>query len=206
MQKVDETVLAVGRDFLFEDEETVFQGIETDPYRVKELMYKFRKYVEVPRSKAENNPKWKQIIPYAVICRGDEVFVYKILKGSSEIRLHDKLSIGIGGHMNRINCVYNWYDNLMMNFYRELGEELNITGNFDYNPDIVGVINDDNGDAGLYHIGVLMVLDLPEHAEVTVRETNKLEGYWLRTSDLAKSPLFESLETWSQMTVKELFI
>ncbi|NLH00716.1 MAG: hypothetical protein GX488_02235, partial [Clostridiales bacterium] len=54
----------------------------------------------LPRSEAENDPSHKQIIPYVVICRGDEVFVTRRLNKGGETRLHGLLSIGGGGHIN----------------------------------------------------------------------------------------------------------
>jgi predicted NUDIX family phosphoesterase len=203
MGKMDEQILAVDRAYLFEDELLTFQGVITDQKSVNHIMKKFKNYFEVRRGDAEENQDWKQPIPYAVLKRGDEVFVYKRLSGGGETRLHDQLSIGVGGHMNRINDIHNWNDNLKVNFYRELGEELDIKiRTVTPEPKIIGLINDDKDDAGLFHIGILMVLELPEHTEVTVRETEQLEGYWLRARDLTKSPLFESLETWSQFAVE----
>jgi predicted NUDIX family phosphoesterase len=203
MGKMDEKILAVDREMLFESEFLTFQGVLTHPEDVKYIMKKFNKYKEVRRGDAEEDFTLKQIIPYAIVRRGEEVFVYKRLKAGGEARLHDSLSIGVGGHMNRINYITNWHDNLMMNFYRELHEELDINDPIP-EPKIIGLINDDEDDAGFFHIGILMVVNLSEHVEVAVRETDKLEGYWLRSKDLTKSPLFESLEAWSQLAVEVL--
>lgn len=205
MGKMDEMILAVDREMLFESELLTFQGLLTDKQEVRHITKKFSKYIEVRRGDAETDVTLKQIIPYAVVRRGDEVFVYKRLKASGEERLHNQLSIGVGGHMNRVNDIRNWNSNLMINFYRELHEELELTGvDGMLEPAVVGLINDDEDDAGLFHIGILMILDIPEDAEVAVRETKKLEGYWLRTRDLNKSGLFDSLETWSQFSVEAL--
>jgi predicted NUDIX family phosphoesterase len=206
MGKMDEMILAVDREVLFESELLTFQGVLTEPEHVRRITKKFDSYKEVRRGDAEEDLTLKQPIPYAVVKRGDEVFVYKRLKAGGEARLHDSLSIGVGGHMNRVNDIRNWDSNLMINFFRELSEELNITGleSDEIEPKIVGLINDDNDDTGLYHIGILMVLELPEHAEVEVEETDVIEGYWLRTRDLNKAGLFEGLESWSQLAVEVL--
>jgi predicted NUDIX family phosphoesterase len=55
------------------------------------------------RPAAESDPSRKQIIPYAVVLRGDQVFAAERLTGGGESRLHGKLSIGIGGHVNPID-------------------------------------------------------------------------------------------------------
>lgn len=208
MGKMDEKILAVERSFLFENEELTFQGLLTDKDKVKYLTKKFDKCIEVRRGDAEENKEWKQPIPYAIIRRGEEVFLYKRLKKGGEERLHDRLSIGVGGHMNRINDIRNWKSNFMINLHRELGEELDIkvSQRRAIEPTVIGLINADNdpNGAGLYHIGILAVLDLPEGSEVEVRETEQLEGYWVRSKDLRKSPLFEGLEDWSKIAVDAL--
>jgi len=199
MSKMDERILVVDRGYLFEDEALTFQGLLTDPVKFKHIMKKFNNYFEVRRGDAEVNFEWKQPIPYTIIRRGKEVFVYKRLSGGGEVRLHDQLSIGVGGHMNKINDIRNWNDNLKINMFREIGEELRIDTPLFSDPTIVGIVNDEENEVGRVHICILAVIDLPEDAEVEVQETEQLEGYWIRTKDLTKAGLFESLESWSQI-------
>lgn len=203
---MDEQIIAIDRKFLFEDEKLAFQGLLTDGPMIKYFMKKFRNYIEVRRGDAEVNEAWKQPIPYTIIRRGEDVFVYKRLKEGGEERLHDQLSIGVGGHMNRLNDVRNWETNLISNLVRELIEEIEIEVKtfYELEPQFVGLINDDNEEVGKVHIGILAIVDLPQESEVTVRETDTLEGYWIRIRDLKKSPLFEGLETWSQYAVEVL--
>lgn len=205
MSKMDERILVVDRSHLFRNETLAFQGVLMDKDSVKYIMKRFKNYRVVRRGDAEENKALKQPIPYAIITRGDEVFVYKRLTGGGETRLHDSLSIGVGGHMNRTNDVRDWNTNLMINLYRELTEELEIVVDSPFEePEIIGLINDDENEVGQVHIGILAVLNLPEDAEVTVRETDKLEGYWIRTKDLTKHTLFACLEPWSQIAVEAL--
>lgn len=206
MNKMDEKILVIDRKYLFNDEELTFQGVMTDNHFVKEIERRFKNYFEVRRGDAEDNPDWKQPIPYAIIKRGDSVFLYKRLKEGGESRLYEQLSIGVGGHMNALEGLHTWHYTLMGNLYRELNEELDIVADISmpmYNPapKIIGLINDDSNDVGNVHIGVLSVLELPEQAEVHVKETDQLEGCWIRIRDLKKSPLFDRLENWSQMAV-----
>ena len=55
----------------------------------------------MPRDEAEQRPDYKQIIPYVILRRGDEVFVTRRLSKGGEARLHGKISIGIGGQIGR---------------------------------------------------------------------------------------------------------
>src|SRR4030042_1667445 len=53
------------------------------------------------REAAEKDPILKQIIPYGVIRSMEgKVLTYRRTKSSGEGRLHNKASIGIGGHIN----------------------------------------------------------------------------------------------------------
>jgi predicted NUDIX family phosphoesterase len=201
MSNLDEQIMVVDRQHLFEEEELTFQGLLTAPKMIRYIMKKFEKYFEVRRGDAEVNEKWIQPIPYAIIKRGEEVFLYKRLKGSTEERLHEQLSIGVGGHMNRFGGIRNWDDNLIINMHRELHEELNFDVPNDYEPEgtVLGLINDDSSEVSRVHIGILAILEIPSDVNVSVKETDKLEGYWVRIRDLKKSPLFEGLEGWSQI-------
>jgi predicted NUDIX family phosphoesterase len=156
-------------------EELTFQGLLTDPEKVNQIMAKFTEYEEVRRGDVETDPTWKQPIPSVIITRGDEVFVYKRLSGGGEERLHDQLSITVGGHMNQVNGVRNWGINLAKNVQRELYEEVSIVGRHKM-PDRIGLINDDSNDVGLHHIGIIFKLEVPTGTEVTVRETTNLRG------------------------------
>jgi predicted NUDIX family phosphoesterase len=200
MDKMDEKILVVDREILFEQESLTFQGVQTNKHILTYLMKKFMHYEEVRRGDAETNEEWKQPIPSVIIKRGDEIFVYKRLKAGGESRLHDQLSITVGGHMNRVNDVRSWGTNLVMNVQRELYEEVSIEGPHKL-PTLIGLLNDDSNEVGRVHIGILFMLEIPEGTKVSVRETNKLEGYWLRTKDMNKSGLFEALESWSQIIV-----
>ena len=63
-----------------------------------------------PRNILEEDSSYKQIIPYAVICYGNEVYMFSRLNKQTEARLHNKCSLGVGGHMNpygdKINTDY----------------------------------------------------------------------------------------------------
>jgi predicted NUDIX family phosphoesterase len=206
MGKMDEQIIVVDRGFLFDNEAITFQGLLTDWKHTSAFMHRFKEYKVTRRGDAEDDATLKQPIPYAIIRRGDEVYLYKRLSGGGEAKLFDRLSIGIGGHMNRVNDVRNWNDNLMMNFFREMHEELEISYAEELEPKIIGLINDDldTTGVGLHHIAILMVLDVPDHVEVHVRETDELEGAWVNIKHLHESPIFDGLESWSQYAVGAL--
>jgi predicted NUDIX family phosphoesterase len=48
---------------------------------------------------------------------------------------------------------------------------------------------------------MLVIGELPEDEEVSVRETDQLLGEWINVEDLNKPEVFDNLETWSQFVV-----
>ena len=53
-----------------------------------------------PRAEAEADPSWKQIIPYLLLRDGERIFLMRRTRAGGDERLHDRYTIGIGGHVN----------------------------------------------------------------------------------------------------------
>jgi len=77
-----------------------FQGIQLDAGRYIASILDGGQTRFLPRSQAEENPEFKQIIPYVLIRKGGRWLHYIRGKGSGEKRLVAKGSIGVGGHIN----------------------------------------------------------------------------------------------------------
>lgn len=215
MNKMDETIIVVERAKLFSDENLAFQGTiinegpkaSTGAVILRNL---YAHYGVMRRGDAENNADYKQPIPYAIIRKGDHIFMYERLTGGGEERLHNKLSIGVGGHMNDIDDEekelipsFGFYTLLSDNVSREIREELCINSS-EWETEVFGLINDDSDDVGKVHFGIIMIVDLDEDAEVTVNETDQLAGQWVTMEHLLKSDVFQRLENWSQITLNAL--
>jgi predicted NUDIX family phosphoesterase len=54
----------------------------------------------VPRGPAESDESLRQIIPYVVIEVDAGAFSYARTRAGGEVRLHDRRSVGVGGHVN----------------------------------------------------------------------------------------------------------
>src|SRR5437870_9932854 len=111
------------------------------------------KHSFIPRAKAEVSPQYRQIIPYVVIRSGDDYFVLRRTAKQTEARLHHKVSIGIGGHINPGHT-------LLEGLHKELDEEVAIEMPFGLQ--FVGILNDDHTEVGRVHLGAVYVADLPE--------------------------------------------
>ena len=150
----------------------------------------------LPRAEVEEDPRWRQIIPYAVLERPGNVFLVRRLGAGTEARLHDRLSIGVGGHINPLDHA-NARDPLEGALARELREELRIRAFF---AQAVGLIHTSQTLVDRVHTGVLYRVRAP--GEVGVRETHKLAGGFVPWSEVGEK--VAKLEGWSQMTFRFL--
>ncbi|MEY2786101.1 MAG: hypothetical protein RL277_2313 [Planctomycetota bacterium] len=160
----------------------------------------------VERPWAERSPAFKQLIPYTIVVCGERVLLTRRTKGGGEARLHDKHSIGIGGHINPIDMETALTRGELRNplpagAVREIEEELCVEGR--YTLSTVGLINDDSNSVGAVHLGIVHVMRV--EGSVEVREKDQLEGRLVTVEELRS--LVNSganVETWSRLLVPHL--
>lgn len=158
----------------------------------------------VERAHAEKNPELKQVIPYSVVVSEGQIFLLQRTARGGEARLHDKLSIGVGGHINPEDALAGGArqsNPIAAGSRRELGEELELGGVWEAQP--IGLINDDSNPVGAVHVGWVQIV----HARgaVSVREHDVLRGRFASIDELSRS-LREgaNFETWSARLVEYL--
>ena len=148
----------------------------------------------VDRAAAEVSPQWRQIIPYVVLTHGDACFLLRRTRKQNEARLHDKLSLGIGGHINPGH-------DLLGGLQQELNEEVQIDD--PYTLDFAGILNDESTEVGRVHLGAVYLLRATTD-RVRVLETEKMSGNWVGRTRLVE---FEpAMESWSQIVFRELLV
>lgn len=199
MAVADEKVLVFPRS-LFE-QLGVFQGFSADVDRYLSAILDIKNNSFMPRSLAETNPNFKQIIPYVVITDGKSILHYVRGKKAGEQRLVAKGSVGIGGHINDED--HSLFAFGMQAFQeavkREVCEELSIQGEFNASP--VGLINDDSSEVGRVHFGVVHVLLCkPEHVKKNEQVITQVE--FVPIDELKAKR--ENMETWSQLCLDNL--
>jgi predicted NUDIX family phosphoesterase len=162
----------------------------------------------VERARAERTPEWKQVIPYSIVECDGRVLVLRRLSKGGEARLHDKHSIGVGGHINPQDLVASSLDSsrtranpIDAGTRREVEEELTVRGKYDVQR--IGILNDDSNSVGAVHVGVVQVITV--QGSVEIRERDQLEGK-LVTFDELKSMLAQGVnfETWSSLLIRRL--
>lgn len=161
----------------------------------------------VEREYAERTPSLKQVIPYTIVTRDHEVYLLQRTRGGGESRLHDKLSIGVGGHVNPVDLPgaeageRARRDPLPGATRREISEELCLEGTEEVRS--FGILNDDTNPVGAVHVGLVQVLAV--RGSVAVRETDQLSGRFATAPEL-ESMLADgaNFETWSSLLIPHL--
>jgi predicted NUDIX family phosphoesterase len=146
-----------------------------------------------PRAAMEIDPSFKQVIPYLVLRDGEHYFLMRRTKAGVDARLHDRYSIGVGGHLNPGD------GGLLGGLRREWAEEL--VADFEPEFHLVGLLNDDTTEVGAVHLGAVYVADAAGHP-VGIRETNKLTGSFAEPAEVAS--VADRLETWSRLAFEFL--
>ena len=151
------------------------------------------------RIELEEDLSFKQIIPYAIISHKDSFYLFKRTSGQTEKRLHNKFSLGAGGHMNPCDAMEPNEQYLIDELKRELYEEVRLlNGCLIDDIEFIGFINDDTIPVGRVHIGLLYNIHV-SNKEVYINETDKMTADWIDKSNV--SEFYEGMETWTKITV-----
>lgn len=181
-----------------------FQGFSADMDKYLTVLLDPAQTSYRPRGEMEEDPSFKQLIPYCIFRHTTEdgtvsIYQYKRGKGQGEARLHSKRSIGIGGHISTLDAgEASPYEQGMQ---RELEEEVKIGTAFQQN--CVGLINDDETEVGKVHLGVVHIFDV-ETQDIAANEDDIIEDGFVPIAELLADS--DQFETWSQICLKsELF-
>lgn len=181
-----------------------FQGFSREVERYLPLLLEPRHLSFLPRHEVENDPSFKQLIPYVVLthdtAKSVKVFHYTRGKGQGESRLHLKRSIGIGGHIAQGDASGATDAAFDEGLKRELFEEVAIESPLTITP--VGLINDDETDVGRVHLGVVCLGRL-EEPKVSAREADILNCGFAPPHELRNN--WDEFESWSQLALAHLF-
>ena len=159
------------------------------------------------RNELEEDPSFKQIIPYAIISckepkrsgvrRSQSFYLFKRTSKQTEKRLHNQLTLGVGGHMNPRNAMEPNEQYLIDELKREFFEEVKLlNGCLIEAIDFIGFINDDTISVGRVHIGLLYNIQV-SNKDVFINETEKMIADWIDKPDLVE--FYEELETWTKI-------
>lgn len=158
-----------------------------------------------PRPILEKDPTFRQIIPYVVLRCGDKFLTYTRGGAGGESRLHEKISMGFGGHVDIPDVVtgdegmIDLPATLEISVNRELEEELpglTVTGR-----KWIGLLADNSNEVGQVHVGLVGVWEIEAFPDQSGEDAVKaLAG--LTAEQLIE--VRDRLENWSQIIVENL--
>lgn len=186
IKKEDEKILVVAREKLFADGQ--IDGIKKIDFQsYQQLIEENKEFLW--RSKVETDPNFKQIIPYLIFNFQDKYFLMQRKSSASEVRLQNKYSFGIGGHIREKDIkgqtIFDWAK-------REFKEEVEYSGNFEIEP--LGLLNDESNFVGQVHIGFVFLLK-GDSDQIKIRDEHK-EGKLLTLEE--SKQFYASMENWSK--------
>jgi len=198
----DESIVALERAAVFAGEWP--QGfVPASECAIEPLLAAIRtRGFAVERALAERSPQWKQPIPYCLIVRGSEVFCVERLPRQGEGRLHGRLSLGIGGHIDGAELADN-RGPVHAALLRELHEEVALPADVPARPAFLGLLNDDRDEVGRVHFGLVFAQALRPGDEVQIVESTKMRGGFRRL--VGPDGLWQDLarfETWSRILLE----
>ncbi len=151
----------------------------------------------IPRREAENDPGFKQLIPYQLFTCEERFFVYQRGKKVGEQRLAGRFSIGIGGHINSKDAdgpalTHSQYEKALC---RERYEELVCPNTVETS--FLGWINDDSDEVGQVHLGAVHLCRVPIPEDIGIRsdEEGLYNAGWMSRQEVLERK--DQFEKWS---------
>lgn len=195
----EEKVLCFERKLL--EELGVFQGISLDIAKYLPVVTSPSKILYLNRSAAEQDRRYKQLIPYVLVICGDKILRYRRGKAGQETRLHGLFSIGIGGHISEedhdhVSSAPGYQEGMRRELMEEIAIELD-----DLKETPVALINDDSTDVGYVHFGVVHILRVASE-DVAGQDSGIVAPEFIPIAEAAKDPA--AYESWSRFCVEHL--
>lgn len=188
----DEKILVVKKNILFSFQVT--NGLKSiDFNQYQKLITRHKEFLW--RSKMEQDSSYKQIIPYLIFTHDDKYFLMKRKSTASEVRLQNKYSLGIGGHIRKDDIkgagIIDWAE-------REFKEEIKYDGTYKIEP--IGLLNDESNAVGQVHTGFVFLLH-GSSDKIAIRDEHK-EGNLFTFEECLG--LYNQMENWSQIVINYL--
>jgi predicted NUDIX family phosphoesterase len=163
-----------------------------------------------PREEVETDPAWRQVIPYLVLCDSeDRVLTYRRLPRGGEDRLHGKLSIGLGGHINTegfpfagpCGC-YGLLSPIAAGLLRELDEEVQLPLGA-HTIEVSGLLALEETEVDRVHLGLVTQILLDpavQQDQIVLREPDKLafEGWFTTAELMVQLEAGANFESWTR--------
>lgn len=190
-----EKILVVPGDYLREITDGKPGLHDFDEKRIETIIDRYGEFRL--RDEMEHNPAYKQIIPYIAMynTQGDILTLVRT-KSQSERRLHNMVSLGVGGHVNDQDSDKP-LEAYKKGMQREIDEEVDVT--LLNKTEFLGVIYDETTDVGSVHLGMAFKVMIDFNG---INEKDKFEHSWKTPEELKE--ITESMEGWSVHILEKL--
>lgn len=158
-----------------------------------------------PRNQVEEDPNYRQIIPYLVTRHLSNLIMFRRKPKAGEKRLHGMLSFP-GGHINMSDMVgikktdkTDMFDVFWNGTYREFNEEIDgipLSWQFE------GIIKSDATEVDKVHLGVILSVNIGDYKGV--KEEEKYEAI-VDKPEAFKQYLSE-METWAKLAYENVVL
>ncbi len=197
-----ERVLVVERQTV--EKVDVFHGLNCNVDKYLESIFADGALRFMDREAAEQDPAFKQLIPYVIMTYDNKYWSYVRGKRAGESRLKGNRSIGIGGHINPVDLTEDAANTDFRRVYkaavqREVEEEVNLQAA--YTDRVMGLLNDDTNEVGQVHLGIVHLWQL-DSDQLSKREQMITQTAFMTSDELQRE--WDSLETWSQLCLQGL--
>ncbi len=167
--------------------------VRIDYSAIEDIITKFGTFID--RSLAEVDEGFRQVIPYVAMRQDGKFLVLRRTTKQGERRLHNKISLGVGGHINHEDDVEPWKA-FLKGMEREIKEEVKVhVLKLSY----LGAINDLSTPVSRVHIGISFVADVIFEG---LNEPEMFTYSWRTLDELEKS--VQDMEGWSSIIFQEL--
>jgi predicted NUDIX family phosphoesterase len=193
----EERVLCFQRTLL--EQLGVFQGLSLEVDKYLPVVTSSAHILYLNRTEAEQDRRYKQLIPYVLILCGDRILRYRRGKGGQENRLHGLFSIGVGGHISEED--YGLFSSQLgyrEGMRRELMEEVEVEAAYEA---AVAVLNDDSTEVGYVHFGVVHVMQVGSE-QIVGRRSGIVAPEFVSIPEALNG--LSNYESWSRLCLENL--
>ena len=194
--KDDKNILAVPREKLFAEGE--FEGFMPASKEYLSRISAHGKFLR--RGDLEEDPSYKQAIPYVCVIHGKRLLVYERASDTQhahESRLHGLVSIGVGGHVD-VDDGKEPKHAILNALRRELHEEIGTHADM---CELIGYINLEDTSVSKVHFGLLYLA----HTSGTVRKGAEFSAMeFLSLEECDRRFAEAQVEEWSRIAYEQI--
>ncbi len=146
----------------------------------------------IDRDIAENDETLRQLIPYVLMRQQGKFLLLRRTKKQQERRLHGKLSLGVGGHINLNDGSTPWQA-FLKGMEREIHEEVDVEV---LQLSYMGLLNDTSSPVSRVHVGLVY---LAEVRFLGLNEPDMFDFWFVDLTEIEQRR--EELEGWSKLAL-----